>query len=354
MVPFWTLGHAIVTGNTLIVKPSEKVPLTMSRVVEIWKEAGLPDGVINIVNGSEEAVNALCDHPAVKAVSFVGSSRVAELVSKRCRALNKRVLALGGAKNHLVAAPDCNLDMTAQDVLASFGGCAGMSYLMLETCSYVVGQRCMAASVLLTIGERKDLLDLIVEKAKKVTPGSDAGQMGPVIDKMALDRINKYIDEAQSKYGAKILLDGRGDWWTSKLSAEQKTGFWVGPTVLLCKSPTDPAMKHEIFGPVLSVFVCKTADEAIGIENGSEYGNAACIYTESGRTAEWFLARFQAGMLGCNIGVPVPREPFSFGGIHASKFGDMDITGDGGLEFFTYRKKVTTKWNKPKEQTWLN
>jgi malonate-semialdehyde dehydrogenase (acetylating) / methylmalonate-semialdehyde dehydrogenase len=251
----------------------------------------------------------------------------------QARALNKRCLALGGAKNHLIAAPDCNLDMTAQDIVNSFTGCTG--------------QRCMAASVLLTIGERQDLLDLIVKKASLLKPGSDKDQMGPVIDIMSKEKILKYIDEAETKHGAKILLDGRG--W-----AKKEQGFWVGPTVILCKSPKDPAMTEEIFGPVVSVYACKTGDEAIQIENSSPYGNAACIYTESGKTAELFLERFGAAMLGCNIGVPVPREPFSFGGTKQSKFGDFDITGDGAIELFTVRKKITTKWSKPKEQTWLN
>jgi malonate-semialdehyde dehydrogenase (acetylating) / methylmalonate-semialdehyde dehydrogenase len=258
---------------------------------------------------------------------------VAELVSKRCRNLNKRVLALGGAKNHLVAAPDCNTEMTSQDVLASFAGCAG--------------QRCMAASVLLTIGDRQELLDLICSKAQMLKPGSEAGCMGPVIDRPSQEKIIRYIDEAESKYGAKVLLDGRP--W-----AKRDQGFWVGPTVLLCKSPKDPAMTDEIFGPVLSVYACKDIHEAIEIENGNPYGNAACIYTETGKTAEWFLDRFSAGMLGCNIGIPVPREPFSFGGINMSKYGDFDITGDPAIELFTYRKKVTTKWCKPEKQTWLN
>eukprot|EP00158_Paraphelidium_tribonemae_P003627 Partr_v1_DN26260_c0_g1_i2_m48278 putative Dehydrogenase len=333
MVPFWTLGHVIATGNTLVLKPSEKVPMTMFRVMEIWKECGLPDGVVNLVNGSVDAVNALCDHPFVKCVTFVGTSHVAELVSKRCRNLNKRVLALGGAKNHLVAAPDCNLDMTAQDVVSSFAGCAG--------------QRCMAASVLLTIGERSDLIDLIVKKASELKPGSEAGCMGPVIDQPSKEKILRYINDAESKYGGTVLLDGRP--WTSR-----GAGFWIGPTVILCKSPHDPAMTDEIFGPVLSVYACTDIHEAIKIENANPYGNAACIYTESGKTAEWFLSRFSAGMLGCNIGIPVPREPFSFGGINASKYGDFDITGDAAFELFTYRKKVTTKWCKPDKQTWLN
>lgn len=193
-----------------------------------------------------------------------------------------------------------------------------------------------------------------MDAAKNITPGSGQGQMGSVIDKPSLDRINRYIDDAVQKYGAKIILDGRDTWWTSNLQSDQLSGYWIGPTIIQCKSPQDPAMTDEIFGPVLSVYECKDRAEAIAIENGCPYGNAACIYTESGKVSEWYLARFSAGMLGCNIGVPVPREPFSFGGINRSKFGDMDITGDSGIELFTYRKKVTTKWNKPAIQTWMD
>lgn len=191
-------------------------------------------------------------------------------------------------------------------------------------------------------------MQAIVEKASKITPGSEAGQMGPVIDQVSREKIAKYIEEAVAKYGAELVLDGRS-WMTTK-----SEGWWIGPTVLICKSPTDPAMTDEIFGPVLSIYVCKTAEEALSIENGNPYGNAACIYTETGKTAEYFTQRFKAGMLGVNIGVPVPREPFSFGGIGKSSFGCGDITGDAAIEFFSYRKKVTTKWTKPAHQTWLN
>ena len=205
----------------------------------------------------------------------------------------------------------------------------------------------MAASVLLTIGERPDLLQALVEKAKVIKPGSGQGEMGPVIDERSLARMHEFVEESTTKFGASLLLDGRG--W-----AKPGQGYWMGPTILLCKDKQDPSLHVEIFGPILSIYVCQGFEEAITIENTSPYGNAACIYTETGKTADWFTERFSAGMLGVNIGVPVPREPFSFGGINASKFGDFDITGDGGMEFFSYRKKVTTKWLPPQNQTWLN
>ncbi|KAG0237825.1 hypothetical protein BGW42_008446 [Actinomortierella wolfii] len=334
MVPMWTLPIAIGMGNTMVLKPSEKVPFTMCKVVELLKEAGLPDGVVNLVHGTADAVNALVDHPDVKAVTFVGTSHIAEMVSQRCHKLGKRVLALGGAKNHMVAAPDCNLEMTSQDVVNSFAGCSG--------------QRCMAASVLLTIGHQQDLLDKIVAKAEALRPGSQTGEVGPVIDQASLDKIHRYINEAEAG-GAKILVDGRS--WTR----QQTEGYWVGPTVILHSNPADRALHDEIFGPVLSILEVESADEALAIENANPYGNAACIYTGSGATAEYFTQRFSAGMVGVNIGVPVPREPFSFGGWNRSRFGNhCDITGDGGIEFFSARRKVTTKWVRQENASWMS
>ena len=324
MVAMWTTPIALTMGNTIVVKTSEKVPLTMMRVAELIKEAGVPDGVFSIINGTAEAVNALCDHPKVAAVTFVGSSRVAKLVHARCSALNKRVLALGGAKNHLVALNDCDVEQTAADIVSSFAGCAG--------------QRCMAASVLLTVGHHQKLLDAVVERAKLLQPGQGSGfVMGPVIDAEARDRIVGYIDRAEQA-GAKILLDGRS--WTAR------EGSWVGPTVILHSSRTDEALHDEIFGPVISVLEVGSNEEALEIENASPYGNAACIYTRDGAAAEFFALRFRAGMCGVSCGVPVPREPYSFGGMYGtlSKFGDFDITGDGGMEFFSTRRKITTKW----------
>mmetsp|Transcript_3050 Transcript_3050/g.3633 ORF Transcript_3050/g.3633 Transcript_3050/m.3633 type:complete len:491 (+) Transcript_3050:155-1627(+) len=325
MVPMWTVPIALTVGNVVICKPSEKCPLTMNLVAKLMKEAGIPDGVFQIVNGQVDAVNSIVDHPDVAAVTFVGSSKVAEIVYKRVHALGKKVLSLGGAKNHLIANPDRDIDMTATDITSSFAGCAG--------------QRCMAASVLLTIGEQPELLDAIVAKASNLKPGQGAGNMGPVIDTASKERILKYIDEAEAA-GAKILLDGR-DW-------AEKEGSWVGPTIILHSNPADAALHDEIFGPVLSVLVVANQEEAIRIENANPYGNAAAIYTQSGGVADWFSQRFRAGMIGVNIGIPVPREPFSFGGMYGtlSKFGEHDITGEGAMRFFTTRKKITTKWAK--------
>jgi malonate-semialdehyde dehydrogenase (acetylating)/methylmalonate-semialdehyde dehydrogenase len=323
MVPMWTVPIALVMGNTVVLKPSEKVPLTMHRVAKLFEEAGFPPGVFNMVQGTREAVESLIDHPSVKAVTFVGSSPVAKIVNNRCRDLGKRCTALGGAKNHLVALPDCDVEGAASDICASFAGCAG--------------QRCMAASVLMLDGEQDGLLNSLIEKASKVEAGSKPGQMGPVIDTVSYQNIISYI-EAAEKDGAKILLDGRA--W------KRDEGNWVGPTIILHSSPKDKTMTDEVFGPVLSIYVVSSWEEAIMIENSNPFGNAASIYTTNGGNAEWFTSKFRASMLGVNIGVPVPREPFSFGGLYGtkSKYGDMDITGDAAMEFFSNRIKITSKW----------
>lgn len=325
MVPFWTIPISLTMGNCVILKPSEKVPMTMQKVVELFQKAGFPPGVFQIVHGTHEVATAICEHEGISAVSFVGSSKIAEIVKNTCNRVNKRVLALGGAKNHLIALPDCDLNMTARDVVVSFAGCAG--------------QRCMAASVLLIVGENPDLLNAVVANAKALKFGQAAGEVGPVIDEISQRRIVDYIEKAVDQDGATLLLDGRS--W-AKLE-----GTWVGPTILLHKSPQDAAMKEEIFGPVLSIYQAENWDEAIAIENDNPYGNAACIYTESGASSEWFTSRFRASMLGVNVGIPVPREPFSFGGLYGtkSKFGDVDITGDGAMEFFSNRIKITSKWS---------
>jgi malonate-semialdehyde dehydrogenase (acetylating) / methylmalonate-semialdehyde dehydrogenase len=327
MVPMWTTPIALVMGNTVVLKPSEKVPLTMKRVAALIEEAGFPPGVFNMVQGSRETVEALIDHPQIQAVTFVGSSPVAKIVSHRCRALSKRCNALGGAKNHLVAIDDCDVDGAASDIVVSFAGCAG--------------QRCMAASVLLTVGHQPQLVDAIVSKASMIEPGNGPGQMGPVIDVASYKKIVSYI-EAAEKDGAKILLDGRAnEKYQSKTS-----GNWIGPTIILHSSSSDKTMCEEVFGPVLSIYVASSWEEAIQIENASPFGNAASVYTTNGGNAEWFTSRFNSAMLGINIGIPVPREPFQFGGLYGtqSKYGDMDITGMGGMEFFSNRIKITSKW----------
>jgi methylmalonic acid semialdehyde dehydrogenase len=326
MVPLWTTPIALTMGNCVILKPSEKVPLTMTRMAELIHEAGIPPGVFQIVHGTAPIVTALCDHTDIAAVTFVGSSKVAEIVHNRCRERNKKVLALGGAKNYLVALNDCDVPMCANDICASFAGCAG--------------QRCMAASVLLLVGDTGNLLDEICAKARALKPGQERGQVGPVIDAASRDRIIGYIDQAESQ-GCKLLVDGRS--W-----AKNGKGTWVGPTIIMHTNKDDSALSDEIFGPVLSVLKVDTWEEALALENACDYGNAAAIYTSVGSHAEHFVSRFRAGMIGVNIGIPVPREPFSFGGLYGtkSKFGDMDITGDGAMEFFSSRRKVTTKWSK--------
>jgi len=335
MVPHWTLPIALVTGNTIVLKPSEKVPLCMYKVIELLEEAGFPKGVVNLVNGTKEVVESLIDHSLVRAVTFVGSSPVAKLVSDRCRLLNKRCTALGGAKNHLIALPDCDVEGTSSDVVVSYAGCAG--------------QRCMAASVLLIVGDKdgtqqKALLQKVTQKAANIQPGTEPGKVGPVIDAQSLKKILRYIEQSE-KEGATILLDGRS--WMSQMANTK--GHWIGPTVILHENKTDKAMNEEVFGPVLSVHHVGSWQEAIAIENASPFGNAAAIYTTNGGHAEWFMKRVRASMLGVNVGIPVPREPFSFGGLYGteSKYGDMDITGDGAIEFFTNRIKITSKWPAP-------
>jgi malonate-semialdehyde dehydrogenase (acetylating) / methylmalonate-semialdehyde dehydrogenase len=329
MVPMWTIPIALMMGNAVILKPSEKVPLTMHRVATILQKAGLPDGVFNMIQGTRDAVNGLLQHPDVQAVTFVGSSPIAKLVSTTCHEHNKRCTALGGAKNHLVALPDCDIASTASDVVVSFAGCAG--------------QRCMAASVLLLVNDQPELLKEIIDMAQAIQPGTSAKQMGPVIDISAYNKVISYIKAAEED-GAKILLDGRD--WGDTCKPLLGEGNWIGPTILLHHSSHDKTMCEEVFGPVLSVYVCQSWEEAIQIENTSPFGNAASIYTTNGGNADWFTSRFRCAMLGVNIGIPVPREPFSFGGLYGtqSKYGQMDVTGDAAIEFFTNRIKVTSRW----------
>jgi malonate-semialdehyde dehydrogenase (acetylating) / methylmalonate-semialdehyde dehydrogenase len=300
MVPMWTLPIALVLGNTMILKPSEKVPLTMHRVAGFMRQAGFPPGVFNMIQGNKDAVTALLQHEKVQAVTFVGSSPVASIVASTCRALNKRCTALGGAKNHLVALSDCDVDSAAADICVSFAGCAG--------------QRCMAASVLLLVQDDENdddgvigtdisnnkLLDALMEKAKSIEHGTGPGQMGPVIDKASYDKIISYIEAAEQD-GGQILVDGRACTWQQQ---KHGGGYWIGPTIILHPTPGQRTMCDEVFGPVLSVFQCSTWEQAIAVENASPFGNAASIYTTNGANADWFLERFRAGMLGVNIGIP--------------------------------------------------
>ncbi|MFN8306878.1 MAG: CoA-acylating methylmalonate-semialdehyde dehydrogenase [Ferruginibacter sp.] len=331
MVPNWTIPNAIALGNCMIIKPSEKVPLSCGRLAELLKEAGLPDGVFNIVHGDVEIVEAICDHPGIEAVSFVGSTKVARIVYQRATSQFKRCLALGGAKNHLMVLPDAKPDMTAQNVAASMSGCAG--------------QRCMAASAMVAVGEVDHIISKICDEARKIVPGEN---LGAVISKESKARIEGYISEAE-KNGAKILVDGRG----AKVNGKEN-GTYVGPTVIDYVTPDMSVAKEEIFGPVISIMRTKTVDEALAIENANPYGNAASVFTQNGGMARYIIDRASAGMIGVNVGVPVPREPFSFGGWNESKFGVGDITGKSSIEFWTKLKKSTTKWNPEAGVNWMS
>ncbi len=331
MVPNWTIPNALVLGNTMILKPSELVPLSANRIAELLKEAGLPKGVFNVVHGTKDAVEAICDHPGIDAVSFVGSTKVAKIVYKRATSNLKRVLALGGAKNHLIVLPDANVEMTTSNVAASMTGCAG--------------QRCMAAAAMVGVGNVDHIINQLCEEARKIIPGKN---LGAIISAKAKERIENYITEAE-KDGAKILVDGR-----NYIVEGKENGFYVGPTVIDYVRPEMKIAKEEVFGPVLTILRTETLDEAISIENSSKYGNAAAVFTQSGGLARYVSDRASAGMIGVNIGVPVPREPFSFGGWNDSRFGVGDITGKSSIGFWSKQKKITTKWNPESQINWMS
>ena len=331
MVPNWTMPNALVLGNTMIMKPSELVPLSVGRMSELLAEAGLPDGVFNVVNGGKEIVEGICSHADIEAVSFVGSTKVAKLVYQQSTHTLKRCVALGGAKNHLFVLPDANPAMTAANVTASMSGCAG--------------QRCMAASAMLAVGDVGTIIDRICDESRKVIPGLN---LGAVISHAAKKRIENYISEAESQ-GARILVDGRG-----AVVAGKENGSYVGPTVIDYVKPEMSVATEEIFGPVISIIRTDTLDEAIKIENQNPYGNAASVFTQSGGLARYVMEHASAGMIGVNIGVPVPREPFSFGGWNESRFGANDITGKSSIEFWTKLKKTTTKWNPEAGVNWMS
>ncbi len=331
MVPNWTIPNAIALGNCMILKPSELVPLSSNRIAELLKEAGLPDGVFQVVHGGKDVVDAICDHPGIEAVSFVGSTKVAKIVYRRATATLKRALALGGAKNHLIVMPDADLEMTSSNVVASMSGCAG--------------QRCMAASVMVAVAETDHVVNRMVEEAKKIVPGKN---LGPVISAESRERIERYITEAEEA-GAKVLLDGR-----KTVVQGKEGGYYVGPTIIDHVTPNMRIAQEEVFGPVLAIVRTRDLACAITIENASPYGNAASVFTESGGTARYVMEHASAGMIGVNVGVPVPREPFSFGGWNESRFGVGDITGRGSIEFWTKSKKMTTKWNQEHGVNWMS
>jgi len=331
MVPNWTIPNAIALGNCMILKPSELVPISAGRIAELLAEAGLPPGVFQVVHGGREAVEAICDHPGISAVTFVGSTNVAKIVYRRATSTLKRCLALGGAKNHLIVMPDADREMAASNIVASMSGCAG--------------QRCMAASVMVAVSRTEHIIERMVDVARAMVPGTD---IGPVISAAARERITRYIDEAES-LGATVLVDGRG----SRVPGKEN-GFFLGPTILDHVTPDMRIAREEVFGPVLAIIRAPDVGAAVRIENASPYGNAASVFTESGSVARYVMEHASAGMVGVNVGVPVPREPFSFGGWNESKFGVGDITGHGSIELWTQAKKLTTKWNREAGVNWMS
>jgi len=334
MVPHWTIPNAIALGNTMLLKPSEHVPLSAMRIAELLAEAGLPPGVFNVVHGAQATAEAICDHPDIAAITFVGSTRVAQHIYRRATGNLKRALALGGAKNHLIVLPDAEPEMTASNVTASMSGCSG--------------QRCMAASVMLAVGDGDAISDIVqgvVRQAQALVTGRD---IGPVISAAARTRIHKYIGDAEAQ-GARVLVDGR-----NVTVAGHADGFYVGATVIDGVTSAMPIANEEVFGPVLAIMRVATLDDAIAVENQSPFGNAAAVFTEKGSTARYVAERATAGMIGVNVGVPVPREPFGFGGWGDSCYGTGEITGASSIEFWTRMRKTTTKWNRDAGTNWMS
>lgn len=332
MVPMWLYPIATALGNAFVLKPSEKVPLTACLLGELWLEAGFPPGVLNIVHGGRPVVEALCDHPDISALGFVGSTPVAKAVYARSAQSGKRALCLGGAKNRLIVVPDADPEVTVPGVVASFTGCAG--------------QRCMAASLMVAVGDVDDLVDAIVEQAGQMELGSD---MGALIDEAAVERLDSALETA-ARDGADIRLDGR----KTAAPSGYDGGYWLAPTIIDRAEPDFDCATRELFGPVLTIVRVNNLDEAMKIEHSSPYGNAASVFTTSGAVAKYVTERARAGMVGVNIGVPVPREPFSFGGTKDSRFGHGDITGRGALDLWSQLKKVTTKWQLQPDENWMS
>ncbi len=333
MVPLWMVPTAIALGNAILVKPSEQTPLSALALGRLLEQAGLPAGIYSVVHGGQRIVEAICDHPAVAAIGFVGSTKVAKIVYERGTSSGKRVKALGGAKNHLVVMPDADPEMTIANVVASATGCAG--------------QRCMAASVLLAVDGSQSIVEGITRRFAELRAGKD---IGAIISQSACTRIQSYIERVANDAKAQLSVDGR-----EAIDPSAPTGGnYIGPTLFDFASPDHEVSCDEIFGPTLTVIRCKTLAEALAIENANPYGNAAAIYTSSGEVASYFCERASAGMVGVNIGVPVPREPFPFGGWNASSFGEGDLTGHGSFGFWTRTKKITTKWTDRYRSNWMS
>ncbi|GAA4540616.1 CoA-acylating methylmalonate-semialdehyde dehydrogenase [Pseudonocardia xishanensis] len=328
MVPMWFFPVAIAAGNTVVLKPSEKVPTAALWIAELWKEAGLPDGVFNVLNGGKTAVDALLTSPDVKSISFVGSTPIARYVYETGTAHGKRVQALGGAKNHMVVLPDADLDLAAdQAINAGFGS---------------AGERCMAISAVVAVGEVADtLVEKIASRARALRTGDGRGgcDMGPLVTAAARDRVAGYIDAGEAA-GAILVVDGR-------TTTFDGGGFFVGPTLFDHVSLDMSIHTDEIFGPVLSVVRVNTYEEAVELINANPYGNGTAIFTNDGGAARKFQNEVEVGMIGINVPVPVPMAYYSFGGWKNSLFGDTHAHGTEGFHFFTRGKVVTTRWLDP-------
>jgi malonate-semialdehyde dehydrogenase (acetylating)/methylmalonate-semialdehyde dehydrogenase len=328
MIPFWFLPYAVACGNTYVVKPSEKVPLTMQKIFQLFEKTGLPKGVVNLVNGAKEAVDAILDHPKIRAISFVGSTPIAKYIYSRAAANGKRVQCQGGAKNPLIVLPDADIDMTTRIAADSAFGCAG--------------QRCLAASIAVTVGNaRATFTEAIAEVAKKRVVGHGLAQgveMGPVITAQSKARIEELVQKGADE-GATVLVDGRAP----NISGYEK-GYFIRPTILQNVAPTGEIACTEIFGPVLSLIHLETIEQAIALVNSGQYGNMACLFTTSGAAARKFRYEAEAGNIGINIGVAAPMAFFPFSGWKESFFGDLHGQSHHAVEFFTQTKVVIERW----------
>lgn len=333
MVPLWMYPIAITCGNSFILKPSEKVPLTAMMIGDLLSKAGLPAGVFNIVHGGKDCVDAIIEHPGIKAISFVGSTHIAKYIYQNGTAHGKRVQAAGGAKNHIIIMPDADIEQTVQALQASAFGCAG--------------ERCMAGSLAIPVGEAaEELIPQLVASSERMkigpTDGDNNPDMGPLVTKEHLDKVKGLIAKGSSE-GAKLALDGR-----EVKAAKEGKGFFLGPTIFDHAKTDMTIVKEEIFGPVLSVVRVKTLEDAINVGKDCPYGNGAVIYTNSGRSAREFKRHFNAGMIGVNVGVPAPMAWFPFTGWNNSFFGDLHIQGSEGIQFYTQQKMTMTRWFEPK------
>ncbi|MFF4255360.1 CoA-acylating methylmalonate-semialdehyde dehydrogenase [Streptomyces sp. NPDC001663] len=328
MVPLWMHPMAIATGNTFILKPSERDPSAANFVAELYKKAGLPDGVFNVVHGGKDAVDAILTHPGIQAVSFVGSTPIAKYVHEQATAHGKRVQALGGAKNHAVVLPDADLEFAANHITAGAYGSAG--------------ERCMAVSVAVAVGDAADgLVEILERKAREITvgPGNQPGtDMGPLVTKAAQERVENAVGTAATQ-GATVVVDGRG----LKVDGHEE-GFFTGPSLLDHVTAAMDAYQEELFGPVLAIVRVTTLDDAISLINANPYGNGTALFTASGEAARRFQRHINIGMIGINVPVPVPMSYYSFGGWKDSLIGDSPIHGPEGIRFYTRPKVVTTRW----------